>query len=112
VRGAVLTVAAQKGGVGKTTLAYELAAVLDGVLVDLDFHGGGATNLWGFDPLSTIRAPLLDALEQGPSRTPRPKRRPNRPRSRTVAPRPQRRPPRRRSRRRLPRSMGASVGRT
>jgi chromosome partitioning protein len=79
MRGAVLTVAAQKGGVGKTTLAYELAAVLDGVLVDLDFHGGGATNLWGFDPLSTIRAPLLDALEHGPPRTPRPKRRPNRP---------------------------------
>ena len=65
VRGAILTVAAQKGGVGKTTLAYELAAVLDGVLIDLDFHGGGATNLWGFDPLAVRRAPLLDALERG-----------------------------------------------
>jgi chromosome partitioning protein len=80
VRGAILTVAAQKGGVGKTTLAYELAAVLDGVLIDLDFHGGGATNLWGFDPLAVKRAPLLEALEQGPgAHPPRPKRGPSRP---------------------------------
>ena len=55
LRGAILTVAAQKGGVGKTTLAYELAAALDAILIDLDFHGGGATNLWGFDPLA-VRA--------------------------------------------------------
>lgn len=80
VRSAILTVAAQKGGVGKTTLAYELAAVLDAVLVDLDFHGGGATNLWGFDPLAVVRAPLLDALERGSDGpAPRPKSRPNRP---------------------------------
>jgi chromosome partitioning protein len=80
VRGAILTVAAQKGGVGKTTLAYELAAALDAVLIDLDFHGGGATNLWGFDPLAVARAPLLDALERGPDgRPPRPKRGPGRP---------------------------------
>ena len=79
VRGAILTVAAQKGGVGKTTLAYEIAAVLDGVLIDLDFHGGGATNLWGFDPLAVTRAPLLDALERGPdARPPRLKRGPGR----------------------------------
>jgi chromosome partitioning protein len=79
-RGAIVTVAAQKGGVGKTTLAYELAAVLDGILIDLDFHGGGATSLWGFDPLAAARAPLLDALERGPNgRPPRLKRRPNRP---------------------------------
>jgi chromosome partitioning protein len=79
-RGAILTVAAQKGGVGKTTLAYELAAVLNAVLVDLDFHGGGATSMWGFDPLAVTRAPLLDALERGAGGTaPRPKRRSNRP---------------------------------
>ena len=33
----IVTVAAAKGGVGKTTLAYELAAGLGGVLVDLDW---------------------------------------------------------------------------
>jgi chromosome partitioning protein len=77
MRSAIITVAAQKGGVGKTTLAYELTAALDGVLVDLDHHGGGATNLWGFDPRSARSAPLLDALEN--ASTPRPKRRNNRP---------------------------------
>jgi chromosome partitioning protein len=78
MRGAIVTVAGQKGGVGKTTLAYELGAVLDAAaIVDLDFHGGGVTNLWGFNPREARRAPLLDALETG--RTPKPKHRPNRP---------------------------------
>jgi chromosome partitioning protein len=90
-RGAILTVAAQKGGVGKTTLAYELAAVLDGVLIDLDFHGGGATNLWGFDPLAVTRAPLLDALERGPDARPPPTEARSRTTgSRPIAPRSQR----------------------
>ncbi len=64
-RGAILTVAAQKGGVGKTTLAYELAALLGAVLIDLDFHGGGATSLWGFDPTAVASGP-----ERGPDRRP------------------------------------------
>ena len=76
----IVTVAAAKGGVGKTTLAYELAAALSGVLVDLDWDAAGATRMWGFDPLAAARAPLLDALERGPEgRPPRPKRRPNQP---------------------------------
>lgn len=77
----LITVAAAKGGVGKTTLAYELAAALDGVLVDLDWDAGGATRMWGFDPTSASRAPLLDALERGPDsdRTPRTKHRAHRP---------------------------------
>ena len=76
----IVTVAAAKGGVGKTTLAYELAAALEGVLVDLDWDAGGATRMWGFNPLSAVRAPLLDALERGPdARAPRVKRRPNQP---------------------------------
>jgi chromosome partitioning protein len=79
-RSRIVTVAAAKGGVGKTTLAYELAAALDGVLVDLDWDAGGATRMWGFDPTRAARAPLLDALERGPEgRPPRPKRRANQP---------------------------------
>ena len=76
----VITVAAAKGGVGKTTLAYELAAALSGALVDLDWDAGGATRMWGFDPVSAARAPLLDALERGPEgKPPRLKRRANQP---------------------------------
>jgi chromosome partitioning protein len=76
----VITVAAAKGGVGKTTLAYELGTALNAVLVDLDWDAGGATRMWGFDPRSAARAPLLDALERGPDgRPPRPKRRANQP---------------------------------
>lgn len=78
MRGAIIALAAYKGGVGKTTLAYEIAGALDAVLVDLDFQGGGATLMWGFNPLGVTRAPLLDALES-PERVPRPKRRPSRP---------------------------------
>lgn len=70
----VLAVAAAKGGVGKTTLAYELAAALDAVLVDLDWDSGGATRMWGYDVGRYQRAPLLDALERGPDgAAPRPK---------------------------------------
>src|SRR5947209_13712686 len=66
----IVTVAAAKGGVGKTTLAYELAAALDGVLVDFDWDSGGATRMWGYDPSAYRRAPLLDALEAGPEGKP------------------------------------------
>lgn len=66
----IVTVAARKGGVGKTTLAYELAWLLDAVLVDLEFDEGSATRVWGYRHEVRLRAPLLDALESG--RTPRP----------------------------------------
>lgn len=66
----IVTVAARKGGVGKTTLAYELAWLLDAPLVDLEFDEGSATRMWGYRHEERVRAPLLDALEQG--RTPRP----------------------------------------
>lgn len=75
-----VTVAASKGGVGKTTIAYELAAALNGVLVDLDWDSGGATRMWGYDPGSYSSAPLLDALERGPGgRPPRARKRPHQP---------------------------------
>ncbi|MHB8618270.1 MAG: ParA family protein [Chloroflexota bacterium] len=66
----LIVVAAAKGGVGKTTIAYELAAALDGVLVDLDWDSGGATRMWGYDPSAFRRAPLLDALEGWPDGRP------------------------------------------
>ena len=76
----IVAVAAAKGGVGKTTIAYELAAALDGVLVDLDWDSGGATRMWGYAPEAHKRAPLLDALEAGPdTRPPTPRTRANRP---------------------------------
>src|SRR5262245_55794074 len=70
----VVAMASTKGGVGKTVLSFELAAALDAVLVDLDWHAGGATRMWGFRPLSRARVPLLDALDRGPTASaPRPR---------------------------------------
>ncbi len=74
----VITVAAPKGGVGKTTLSYELAAALGAVLVDLDWDQGGATAMWGWDPCAPRRrARLVDALKGG--EPPRALRAPGRP---------------------------------
>lgn len=55
---------------GKTELAKELAFLLGGVLVDLDWDEGGATRAWGYRHETRTTAPLLDALEAG--RVPRP----------------------------------------
>jgi hypothetical protein len=82
----IVTVAAAKGGVGKTTLAYELAQVLEAPLVDLDWDEGGATRRWGYRHEDRVRAPLLAALESG--RTPAARRGSNQSRgpcSRTTA---------------------------
>lgn len=76
----IITVAAAKGGVGKTTLSYEIAAALNGVLIDLDWDTGGATKMWGYDHGKYKTAPLLDALEKGPDgKAPRPKTRSKQP---------------------------------
>lgn len=66
----IVTVAARKGGVGKTTLAYELAWLLGAPLVDLEFDDGSATRMWGYRHEARLRAPLLDALDSG--RVPKP----------------------------------------
>ncbi|MBG0819066.1 hypothetical protein [Planomonospora sp. ID82291] len=55
---------------GKSLLAYELAYLLDAVLVDLDWDRGGVTRQWGYRHEDRMRAPLLDAFERG--RTPSP----------------------------------------
>ncbi len=68
----VLVVASPKGGVGKTTLAYELAYLLDAVLLDLEWDGGSASRRWGYRPGYEATDPLFDALEK--RRTPRPRR--------------------------------------
>ncbi len=66
----IVTIAAWKGGVGKSMLALELAYLLDAVLVDLDWDRGGASRAWGYRHETRKTAPLLDALESG--RTPKP----------------------------------------
>ncbi|MFY7069001.1 ParA family protein [Nocardiopsis changdeensis] len=65
----IYTVAAWKGGVGKSTIAYELAWQLDAVLLDLDFDDGGVTKSWGYNFEDRVNAPLLDAISSG--KTPR-----------------------------------------
>jgi len=69
----IVTVASTKGGVGKTTLAYELAAAWGAVLVDFDWETGGATGMWGSRPHGQV----LAALDGG--RPPRPREAPGRP---------------------------------
>jgi chromosome partitioning protein len=64
--------------VGKTTLAYELAWLLDGVLVDLEWEQGSASRTWGYRWEERLRSPLLAALERGV--TPKPLKGHNKPR--------------------------------
>ncbi|HMM49277.1 MAG TPA: ParA family protein [Miltoncostaeaceae bacterium] len=64
----IITVAAAKGGVGKTTLAIALASCLDAVLVDLDHEVGGATGQLMSQPAKI--GTVLDGLQSG--RPPRP----------------------------------------
>ena len=66
----IVTVAAWKGGVGKTEIAKELAWLMAGVLVDLDWDRGGASRAWGYRHETRSNAPLLDAFDTG--KTPRP----------------------------------------
>jgi chromosome partitioning protein len=65
----IVSVAAYKGGVGKTTLALELAYLLDAPLVDLDWDRGGASRRWGYRHEERAKAPLVDAVLQ--NKTPR-----------------------------------------
>lgn len=74
----IFVLAANKGGVGKSTLAYELAAALNGVLVDFDHDAGAVTGRWGYS-MRAKRSILLDAFERGPGAMPQPRTAPRRP---------------------------------
>ncbi|MCX5207498.1 ParA family protein (plasmid) [Streptomyces phaeochromogenes] len=61
-----------KGGIGKTTLAQELAYLDDGVGGDMDWSKGGLSKGWGYNEETRTGAPLIEAFEN--DRTPRPLR--------------------------------------
>ena len=64
----IVTVASPKGGVGKSTIAYELAYVLDAPLIDLDWEDGSSTVAWGYVPRDRRTPPILKAgLQSGRS---------------------------------------------
>lgn len=65
----IYTVTSAKGGVGKSTIAFELAYLLDAVLVDFDWDAGGVTVAWGYDAELRRTDKLMDALDN--NRTPR-----------------------------------------
>lgn len=65
----VVVVASRKGGVGKSTIAYELATVLDAVLLDLEWDGGAVSTMWGYRHEDRSTDALMSALEH--DRTPR-----------------------------------------
>lgn len=66
----ICTFASRKGGVGKSTLAYETAYLLDAVLIDLEWDGGSSTRRWGYRAEDRVRDHMLEALEH--NRSPRP----------------------------------------
>jgi len=67
----IIVLAANKGGVGKTSLALEIAYALQGILVDLDWDAGGATRAWGYNTEARTRSSLLAALN-GSGKVPQP----------------------------------------
>lgn len=62
--GKIIVLAGYKGGIGKTTLAVELAYVLGAILVDFEWDEGGAAVSLGYRPDQHVRAPLIDAIQR------------------------------------------------
>ncbi len=61
----IVVVHSRKGGVGKSTLAYELAWLLAAPLVDLDWEGGTVSKRWGYRWQDHARSAVADAVERG-----------------------------------------------
>jgi chromosome partitioning protein len=61
----ILVCHARKGGVGKSTLAYELAWLLEAPLIDLEWDDGCVSRIWGYRHEERSTAPMLNALEKG-----------------------------------------------
>jgi chromosome partitioning protein len=68
--GKIISVVQYKGGVGKSFLANELAYLLGGIALDLDWDWGNLSRRWGYREETRVGSPLLDALEK--NRVPRP----------------------------------------
>ncbi|MCW2539645.1 MAG: chromosome partitioning protein ParA [Frankiales bacterium] len=64
-----VVVGSRKGGVGKSTMAYEVAYVLGAVLVDFEWDGDSVSRRWGYRHEERATDPLMAALDKG--RTPR-----------------------------------------
>lgn len=68
--GKIFTIAAYKGGVGKTFLATELAYLLGAILIDFEWDEGSASIALGYHPEDRVRSIIIDAINN--ERTPRP----------------------------------------
>ncbi|MCD2158215.1 ParA family protein [Rhodococcus cerastii] len=67
--GKIIVLHSRKGGVGKSTIAYELAYLLGAPLIDTEHDGGGVTRKFGYRSEDRLKSPLLESLESG--RTPK-----------------------------------------
>lgn len=63
--GMVITVAAYKGGVGKTTIAKELAYLLGAIYLDFEWDEGSGSVSLGYRQEDRATEPLMDALRHG-----------------------------------------------
>jgi len=72
LKGKIIALASDKGGIGKTTLAVEVAYCLGAVLIDGDWHDGNASRSlgWRHERRLTETSPFLAAIQS--DRVPRP----------------------------------------